>query len=57
MQSTTLHTNPIQPTRWSLGMGMGMSVCVEEIRHSLEGGTGKLKLGFADNSHTKEAGR
>ncbi|MES2919937.1 MAG: hypothetical protein V4819_00205 [Verrucomicrobiota bacterium] len=55
MQTTTLHPNPTQPTQWSLGMGM--SVCVTEIRYSLESGTGKLKLGFADNSLTKEAGR
>ena len=55
MQTITLHPNPIQPTQWSLGMGM--SVCVTEIRYSLESGTGKLKLGFADNSLPKEAGR
>lgn len=55
MQLTTLHPNPIQPTQWSLGMGM--SVCVEYSRYSLLSGTRKLKLGFADNSHTKEAGR
>lgn len=55
MQLTTLHPNPIQPTQWSLGMGM--SVGIAEIRYSLECGTGKLKLGFTDNFLTKEAGR
>ena len=55
MQPTTRHPNPIQPTQWS--PGMGMSVCIAEIRYSLERGAGKLKLGFADNFLTKEAGR
>ena len=45
----------LEPTPWSLVLGM--SVCVAEIRYRLESGTGKLKLGFADNSLTKEAGR
>ncbi len=45
----------MQPTQWS--PGMVMSECNVEIRYSLEFGTGKLKLGFADNSLTKEAGR
>lgn len=55
MQLTTLHSNPLQPTQESLGMVM--SVCVAEFRNSLDSGTGKLKLGFADHSLTKEAGK
>ena len=52
---STNRTNPIQPIQWS--PGMVMSVCNAQIRYSLECGTGKLKLGFADMILTKEAGR
>jgi hypothetical protein len=50
---STIHTNHPQPTQWSTGM----SVCIAEIRFSLDGGTGSPKLGFESNSLTKEAGR
>jgi hypothetical protein len=55
MPSTTLHSNRPQPTQWSLGMGMSQGI--EEFRYSLDSGTGKLNLGFADHFLTKEAGR
>ncbi|MEO5916633.1 MAG: hypothetical protein ABIS50_20570 [Luteolibacter sp.] len=55
MQSTTLHPIHPQPTQWS--PVMGMFVCIEESRYSFDSGTGRLKLGFSDNSLTKEAGR
>lgn len=55
MQPTTSNSNHPQPTRWSLGMDM--FVGIEESRHSLESGTGKLKLGFTNHSFAKEAGR
>lgn len=55
MSSTTIHPNHPQPTQWSLDLGISMGI--EEIRHSLDSGTGKLNLGFADQFLTKEAGR
>jgi hypothetical protein len=55
MPSTRPHPNHPQPTQWSLRKGMSMGI--EEIRHSLESGTGKLNLGFMDQLLTKEAGR
>jgi hypothetical protein len=55
MQPVTQHSNHPQPTQWSLGMGMFSGI--EEIRRSLDSGTGQLKLGFTNHSLAKEAGR
>ncbi len=58
MQSTILHTNPIQPTRWPLGMGM--YICKGQIAESLyspDSGTGTPKKNFATKLLDKEAGR
>jgi len=55
MQPIIQHPNQPQPTQWSLGMGMFTGI--EEIRRSLDSGTGKLKLGFMNHSFAKEAGR
>ncbi len=58
MSSPTYHINPIQPTRWS--PGMGMFVCKDQIekgRYSFISGTGPSKQDFANELLTKEAGR
>ena len=58
MSSTTLHPHPLQPTQWSLCMGM--CVCkepIEKSRYSLNSGTGSPKQDFANELLTKEAGR
>jgi len=54
MRSTN-HTNNPQPTQWSTGLGM--FVCVGEIRYGLRSGTIAPKPGMANEFLTKEAGR
>ncbi len=55
MRSTTLHSQPKQPTLWSLGLGMCQEFRGTRYNPSL--GNVDSKLGFADSIHAKEAGR